>query len=90
MTVREWEQHPARNLMYNLDLTVFVKSDIMTDEEKEENPKHETIGGYLKTIPYKEAWSNFWGNLSEDDKKHFTTLPNFDKEVFKEITGVEL
>ena len=90
MTVKEWEQHPARNLMYNLDLTVFVQSEIMTEEEKKQNPKHETVGGYLKTTPYKESWGNFWGNLSESDKKHFTTLPNFDSDIFEDITGVNV
>lgn len=90
MKVRDWENHPAYSLMRNIDPTIFVQSEIMTDQEKENHPKHETIGGYLKTIPLKEAWANFWHNLKEKDKQHFTTLENFDAVVFEEITGVKI
>lgn len=90
MTVREWEQSEACNLMYRIESSIWVESYIMTPEEKAKFPKHETTGGYLKTIPIKEAWANFWGNLSDDKKKVFTSLENFDKNIFKEITGIDV
>lgn len=90
MKVRDWENHPAYSLMRNIDPTIFVQSEIMTDQEKENHPKHENIGGYLKTISLKEAWANFWHNLKKQDKQHFITLENFDTEVFEEITGVKI
>ncbi len=89
MTVKEWEQSDVRKLMTNIDLTIFIQSDIMSEQEKQEYPNHETTGGYLKTITIKEAWANFWGNLSENHRQLFLDLPNFDADKFEEITGIK-
>jgi hypothetical protein len=89
MTVKEWENHPAYSLMYSIDPTIWVPDHMMTEEEKATHPKWETTGGYLKTIQMKEAWVNFWGDLTDENKAHFTTLPNFDAAIFEEITGIK-
>lgn len=88
MRVREWENHEAVSIMRNLEPTIWVPESIMTDDEKERNPRYETTEGYLKTIPMKEAWANLWHNLTDEKKKVFTTLPNFSWEIFTEITGI--
>lgn len=31
-----------------------------------------------------------WHNWSDENKKVFTDLPNFDPEIFKEITGIDV
>jgi hypothetical protein len=62
----------------------------MTDEEKKSNPAHETCGGYLKTYEYKEAWAGFWKSTSEENRKKFLALPNFDAVIFHEITGLNV
>jgi hypothetical protein len=90
LTVKEWENHPACKLMYSINPTIWIPMSIMNDAEKAAYPKYETTEGYLKTIPMKEAWANLWGNLTEENKKHFTTLPNFDPAIFEEITGVKI
>jgi hypothetical protein len=90
MTVREWENHPACQMMYSIDPTIWVPGNIMSPEEKEAHPKWETTEGYLKTIPMKEAWANFWHNLSDENKAHFTTLENFDAAKFEIITGIKV
>jgi hypothetical protein len=88
--VRDWENHKAVQIMNEfLNQTIWVPQNIMTDEEKKSHPKYETTEGYLKTITLKEAWRNMWPNLSEANKKVFTTLPNFDWQKFTEITGIE-
>jgi hypothetical protein len=88
--VREWENHKAVQIMSEfLNQTIWVPQNIMTEEEKKSHPKYETTEGYLKTITLKEAWKNMWPNLSEANKKVFTTLPNFDWKKFTEITGIE-
>ena len=88
--VREWEQSRACQILYSLDPTIWVPSSVMTNEEKEAHPHWETTDGYLKTITRQEAWKNLWGNLSDSDKKAFTTLPNFDAEIFFKITGIKV
>ncbi len=62
----------------------------MTAVEKKENPKAETTEGYLKQFTYKEAWSNFWKETDEENRQKFLNLPNFDAEIFKDITGIEV
>lgn len=89
MTVREWENHPACQLMYSIDPTLWVPWSMMTDDEKKANPKYEASEGYTKAIPIKEAWKNFWHNLTDENKNHFTTLENFDAAIFEEITGIK-
>ena len=90
MGVREWENHPAYRLMEDgLNFTFWVNESEMTDAEKEKFSFYKTTGGYLKTIPHKEGWANFWGNLSNENKKVFTSLPNFDPAKFEFITGIK-
>ena len=91
MTVKQWEETGACQIMQEkLDFTFWIPTHMMSEEEKKANPKYETAEGYLKTIPLKEAWANMWGNLNDSDKKEFTKLPNFDKKVFLEITGISV
>ena len=71
-----------------LKLSEWVYTDDMTESEKQQHPEHETTGGYLKTYTYKQAWTNLWEKLNKDEKQAIKDLPNFDKEVFKEITGI--
>ena len=72
------------------DLTVWVSHDTATDKEKEEHKKEmETCGGYLKTLEYKEAWRIAWNKASKEQHKELLKLPNWNNEVFKEITGID-
>ena len=69
---------------------IWVSSDNMSDSEKEEHPDHEATGGYLKVLDYKEAWENMWKSLSEKEKQSILDLPNFDKDIFFDITGIRI
>ena len=90
MTVKEWENSKAFNLMLSIDPTIWVPWNAMSEEEKKSNPKLEASEGYTKSIPLKDAWKNTWGNWSEENKKVFTDLENFDSSIFEEITGVKI
>lgn len=46
------------------------------------------VDGKLKTLTYHEAWKEYWQRASEEDKKWFINLPNFNANIFKEITGI--
>lgn len=69
-----------------LDLTKWVE---YTEEEKDTDAKKAT-GGYLLTIPYKEACVAWWAKLTKNNREIIKSMPNFDAEVFKEITGIEV
>jgi hypothetical protein len=48
------------------------------------------IDDKLITYTYKEAWSMAFAKATEKDIKLLKTLPNFDAEVFLEISGIDL
>ena len=72
------------------DLTVWVSHDTATEEEKlKHEAEIEVCGGFLKTINYKDAWRHAWNNASIEERKKLFDLPNWDNQVFKEITGID-
>ena len=72
-------------------MTIFVSYDTATDEEREKYKRDiETCGGFLKTIPYKEAWRRSWDKASDADRRKVMALPNWDNEIFKEISGIDV
>lgn len=76
---------------FYFELTRFISYDTATDAERETYKKEiETCGGFLKTISYKEAWRKSWDNASDEDRRKVLTLPNWDNEVFKEISGIDV
>jgi hypothetical protein len=91
MTLREFYNSDVR---YTLDryfiLNKWIYESDMTDEEKAKHPEYETIGGYIRSYSYKEAWVNAWNEMDEDEREEVKGLPNFTAELFKEITGIEV
>ena len=62
----------------------------MSEEEKEKYPSYKTAEGYIKDIPFSEAFQNKWHNWDEESRNEFKALPNFDAAIFEEITGVKI
>ena len=60
-----------------------------SENEKDTEDK-KVLGGYLRRYTYKEACANWWGNMTEENKKIIMSIPNFDKAVFYDITGIEV
>lgn len=61
-----------------------------TEEEKKDSVIRQCICGYLKKYTYQEACQNWWNTLWDKDKEIIMSIPNFDKSIFKEITGIEV
>lgn len=72
-----------------LPVSEWVCESSMTELEKTKNPTYKTTGGYTKKLSYKEAWKVAWGNITQETKDQFLSLPNFDADIFLEITGIE-
>ena len=73
------------------DLTVWVSHDTATEEDKEVHKKEiETCGGFLKTLEYKEAWKLAYDKTNDKEKIQLFNLPNFDADIFKEISGIDV
>lgn len=71
----------------SIDLTEWV---FYTEEDKKNSPIRQCIGGYLKKYSFKEACANWWGKLTKENRKIIQSIPNFDPEIFFEITGIDL
>src|SRR5690606_36431432 len=76
------------NFFY-FELNDWIYKDDMTDKEKVENPTYETTGGYLKSKEYKEAWRESWDKATDEDRRKVFNLPNWDNEIFLEISGID-
>ena len=61
-----------------------------SDKEMKEDKNKVKIGGYLKTYTYKEACQNWWNSLSSKNKEIIKSIPNFNADIFEEITGIKL
>ena len=75
-------------LNWNYENSWWIYSENMSAKEKVAHPEHETTGGYLKTVDFKTACKMMWDELSENEKSAVMQLPNFDADVFEEITGI--
>jgi hypothetical protein len=91
-TYRDWLNSDARYLLNQIPGNVleYVWFEDMTDEEKTAHPEAKTTGGYLKQLDNSECGSIWWRGLNDYEKSIIKAIPNFDKEIFKEITGVDV
>ena len=91
MTLREWRESRAKRIIaWNMKTTVWIYESSMTEQEKAQYPSYKTTGGYLKVFTYSEAWKNLWNSITDEEKQEIINIPNFDKNKFKEITGIEI
>ena len=92
MTYREWINSDARYLLNQIQKNVveWIWSEDMTDEEKTEHPEHEITGGYLKILDESECGQIWWDGLTDKQKDIIRAIPNFDKSIFEEITGIKI
>jgi len=86
ITFEEFNQ--KYNVYADIPLNRWINKEDMSEKEKSEVEGWETMGGYLKTLPFKEACQIWWKeNPSEHDR--FLKLPHFNTEIFEEITGIK-
>ena len=73
---------------FYFDLTEWINVNDMSDEEKEKFYWYKTTDGYLRTVDYKEAWRLSFEKSDVEDLKKTLKLPNFDYNIFEEISGI--
>ena len=62
----------------------------MTDEERQQHPEYSATGGFLRDIEEEIERQEWWDGLTKERKNIVMSLPNFDKNIFKEITGIDV
>jgi len=90
MFYRDWYNTAAYDIINRMSLTSFIGHDVMTEQEMKDHPEYQTIGGYLKTNEYKVAWKIWFESLSKKEIKIIKEIPNFDSQIFEEITGLKI
>ena len=69
---------------------LWITEDDMTKKEKDSYPSYATTGGYLKCMDYKQSFIESYKNSSDEDRESVKNLPNFDAEIFFEISGIRV
>ena len=90
-TMRDWLNSDARWILSRiptLDSVEYVYFSKMSKQEKADHPEAETTGGYLKIQDNPECVQIWWNDLNAREKSIVKAIPNFDKAIFKEITGI--
>ena len=90
-TYGDWRKCRAKGILARAPHAVvkWVDKSNMTNEEEKAYPDYETTGGYLKVQDERDAITNWWNELSADNKKTIKSLPNFDWDIFCECTGID-
>ena len=92
-TYSDWNSSKAKAILDTMPMNTLKWVDLvsMTAIEKEFNTEYETTGGYLKMFKAtKEDKQTWWNNLSDKYKEEVLSLPNFNADIFEEITGINV
>ena len=91
-TLNDWWDSEARRLLNQIQYNVleWICLEDMTDEEKEQHPECKTTGGYLKELDRTGCNQIWWNSLLDVERNIIRNIPNFDEEIFEEITGIKI
>ena len=91
-TYQRWLSSTAKFLLNQIpnNVTRWVHDYQMTDKEKRKHPEYKIVGGYLKVLDENNCAQTWWNELSQVEKNTILALPNFDPEIFKECTGIDI
>ena len=90
-TYRDWVCSEARKILSDMPKVLeYVQLSDMTDEERKKHPEAETTGGYLREMDNTETVNEWWKKLKEENKEMIMSMPNFDRRIFKQITGIDV
>jgi len=83
----EWNSETVNKIrrIRPIPILQWVYESSMTEEEMKNNTSYKTTGGYLKN-----TGKNDWSKLTDEEKDFIKSLPGYDDEIFKEITGISL
>lgn len=94
-TMKDWINSEARSIFYDIRISPVQKINKkdMTEKEKKQHPEYQTTGFYLKELRSEEIAEErqkYWNQLSQKQKDIVMAIPNFDKEIFQQITGIDV
>lgn len=84
-----WDAAYKPGFLY-FSVTYWVYESKTTDAEKKADPNFYVRGGQLRKKDYKQAFKESWDAADKADRERVRSLPNFDADVFFEISGIDL
>ena len=75
------------NFFY-FNLTDWIEVSNMTKIEKIQYPDYKVTDGFLRVFTYKEGWQNSFNNATKKDIDTLLKLPNFDYNIFEDLSGI--
>ena len=81
-TYYDWLNSNAREIITSIPFNTL--------KEKDANTEYQVTSGFLKQIERGTGRQKWWDGLSDREKKAVMNLPNFDRDIFKEITGIRV
>ena len=93
ISYERWGLSKAKSILETMPINrlIWVKEVDMTAEDKEFNPAYKITGGCIKRVDVSSEEKQEWyDNLTEEDKVEIKSIPNFDADIFKEITGIDV
>ena len=91
-TYSDWFTSAAKSVLDDFPRTssCWVHLNNMTDEEREQHPECEVLGGFVRVSPPQQSAQMWYDNLCESDKNAIKDLPNFNANIFEKITGIRV
>lgn len=92
-TMKDWESSAAKRIMDKCPFSSphWIDSEDMTEEEKALYKNHQNERGCLGIDKITDKCvQKWWDNLKEEERECVKSLPNFDKTIFRECTGIEV
>jgi hypothetical protein len=91
-TYSDWLKSKAKHILEGMctRAITWVPYHEMTEEEKAAHPKGNFTLGYLKRVKDTCSPQEWWDNLPPEAKAEIRSIPNFDRVVFQNITGIDV
>lgn len=94
ITVRNWMMSEAREILMTMPAQIeWMPLSDMSQKEQCLDLACRTVDGTIRTLKKEtlyEKRQQWWNALPDSKKQVITSLPNFEHDVFKECTGIEV
>lgn len=93
-TIYDWNESIAYRIMSDAPSgEEWISYNNMTDKERGAHPEAKAQQGYLRSLDYEDLMTErneWWHKLSDEDKQAVLSLPNFDADIFRKCTLIEV
>ena len=93
-TKSQWLLSSARAILINMPRTstTWIHESSMSAADKKRHPEYKTLHGYLRKDRRCDCDRQQWWDykLDDDGRQTVLSMPNFDADIFKQCTGIDV